>query len=102
MNVLENITLAPKKLKSLSKEDADKIAIDLLEMVGEVLDIMRKLAAKGMIMVVVTHEIGFAKEVGDRVVFMDDGKIIERGHPKILFNHPQHSRTKEFLGKVLV
>jgi polar amino acid transport system ATP-binding protein len=71
------------------------------EMVGEVLDVMRELAAEGMTMVVVTHEMGFAKEVGSRVLFMDDGKIVEEGNPEEIFSNPQHVRTKDFLGKVL-
>ncbi|MFE4569391.1 amino acid ABC transporter ATP-binding protein [Paenibacillus chitinolyticus] len=71
------------------------------EMVGEVLDVMKKLAKDGMTMVVVTHEIGFAREVGDRVVFMDGGVIVEQGRPEEVFSNPQHARTKEFLGKVL-
>lgn len=71
------------------------------EMVGEVLEVMKKLAADGMTMVVVTHEMGFAKEVGSRVLFMDEGKIAEEGTPAEVFGNPQYSRTKEFLGKVL-
>jgi len=149
MTVLENITLAPKKLKKLSNEKAEEIAYSLLdriglrdkannypnqlsggqkqriaiaralamqpdvmlfdeptsaldpEMVGEVLDVMKKLAAEGMTMVVVTHEMGFAKEVADRVFFMDDGKILEEGTPSEIFSNPKESRTKDFLGKVL-
>jgi arginine/lysine/histidine transport system ATP-binding protein len=62
---------------------------------------MRELAAEGMTMVVVTHEMGFAKEVGSRVLFMDDGKIVEEGSPKEIFDNPKHVRTKDFLGKVL-
>lgn len=148
--VLENITLAPIKLKGLSKEEADKVAFKLLkrigledkasvypnnlsggqkqriaiaralamspdvmlfdeptsaldpEMVGEVLEVMKDLAKEGMTMVVVTHEMGFAKEVGDRVLFMDNGMIIEEGNPKELFENPKHERTKSFLAKVLV
>lgn len=147
--VLENITLAPMKVKKISKEEADKIAHKLLkriglddkaevypnklsggqkqriaiaralamspdvilfdeptsaldpEMVGEVLDVMKKLAAEGMTMVVVTHEMGFAKEVGDRVIFMDEGKILEEGSPSDIFTNPQNQRTKDFLSKVL-
>ncbi len=72
------------------------------EMVGEVLDVMKQLALEGMTMVVVTHEMGFAKEVGDRVLFMDEGKVIEEGDPKSLFENPQQERTKDFLRKVLV
>jgi polar amino acid transport system ATP-binding protein len=148
--VLENITLAPIKVKKKSKEEAEIIAFKLLkkigledkansypnqlsggqkqriaiaralamepdvmlfdeptsaldpEMVGEVLNVMKELASEGMTMVVVTHEMGFAKEVGDRVIFMDDGNILEEGTPERLFNAPQHNRTKDFLSKILV
>lgn len=147
--VLENITLAPIKVKKLSDEEAEKIAYSLLkrigledkaksypaqlsggqkqriaiaralamspdvmlfdeptsaldpEMVGEVLDVMRELASEGMTMVIVTHEMGFAKEVGDRVIFMDEGNILEEGSPEQIFNNPQNPRTKDFLAKVL-
>ena len=71
------------------------------EMVGEVLDVMRGLAKSGMTMVVVTHEMGFAREVGNRVVFMDNGKILEQGTPDAIFNHPQNERLQDFLSKVL-
>ena len=71
------------------------------EMVGEVLEVMKELAHEGMTMVVVTHEMGFAREVGDRVVFMDGGKILEVGTPGELFDNPQHDRLKDFLAKVL-
>lgn len=71
------------------------------EMVGEVLDVMKELANEGMTMVVVTHEMGFAKEVGDRVMFMDNGKVIEKGTPEEFFTAPKHPRTKEFLSKIL-
>ena len=71
------------------------------EMVGEVLDVMKELAHDGMTMVVVTHEMGFAKEVGDRVIFMADGKIVEENTPKEFFANPREERTKEFLSKVL-
>ena len=149
LSILENITLAPIKLKGISKSEAEVIADDLLnkvglmdkkhnspgqlsggqqqriaiiralamspelmlfdeptsaldpEMVGEVLDVMKDLAKEGMTMVVVTHEMGFAKEVGDRVLFMDEGKIVESGTPDEVFNHPQHTRTQDFLRKVL-
>lgn len=72
------------------------------EMVGEVLDVMKKLAKAGMTMAVVTHEMGFAKEVGTRVLFMEKGKLVEEGSPDDIFNHPQSPRLKDFLGKVLV
>lgn len=149
MTVLENITLAPRKVKKIAEEEAEKIAFDLLrrigleekaysypsqlsggqkqriaiaralamspdvmlfdeptsaldpEMVGEVLDVMKELASEGMTMVIVTHEMGFAKEVANRVVFMDEGKIVEEGPPEEIFSNPQHPRTKDFLGKVL-
>lgn len=147
--VKENITLAPVKLKVLSKIEADKRAISLLkrvgleekadvypstlsggqkqrvaiaralamepevmlfdeptsaldpEMVGDVLDVIKNLAKEGMTMVVVTHEMGFAREVSDRVLFMDGGYIVENDKPEILFTNPKESRTKEFLSKVL-
>jgi polar amino acid transport system ATP-binding protein len=71
------------------------------EMVGEVLQVMKDLALEGMTMVVVTHEMGFAKEVGDRILFMDDGQVMEQGTPDEIFNHPKSERTKDFLSKVL-
>ncbi|MER1985677.1 MAG: amino acid ABC transporter ATP-binding protein [Solibacillus sp.] len=71
------------------------------EMVNEVLDVMKALAKEGMTMVVVTHEMGFAREVGDRVLFMDGGYVVEQGHPDDVFGNPQNERTKAFLGKVL-
>ncbi len=149
LTILENITLAPKKLKKMSKEEANEMAYKLLdrvglrdkandypnslsggqkqriaivralamspdvmlfdeptsaldpEMVGEVLEVMKDLARNGMTMVVVTHEMGFAKEVGDRVLFMDNGIIAEEGTPDELFNHSKNERTKNFLSKVL-
>ena len=72
------------------------------EMVGEVLEVMKELAREGMTMVVVTHEMGFAKEVGDRVIFMDEGVMLEQGTPKELFNDPKNPRTQDFLRKILV
>ena len=71
------------------------------EMVGEVLQVMKDLAMEGMTMVVVTHEMGFAKEVGDRILFMDDGQVMEQGTPDEIFNQPKSERTKDFLSKVL-
>ena len=71
------------------------------EMVGEVLSVMKELAETGMTMVVVTHEMGFAREVGNRMLFMDEGKILEQGEPKALFDNPQHPRLQDFLSKVL-
>lgn len=149
MTALENICLAPMKVKGLSKEEAQEIARSLLkkvglsdkedylpdqlsggqqqrvaiaralamqpkimlfdeptsaldpEMVGEVLAVMKDLAKEGMTMVVVTHEMGFAKEVGDRVIFMDEGVILEEGTPQELFNNPKHPRAQSFLSKIL-
>lgn len=149
LNVMNNLTVAPKKLLKLTNEEAEKKALTLLEkvgllekakafpnqlsggqkqriaiiralamepevmlfdeptsaldpeMVGEVLDVMKALAQSGMTMVVVTHEMGFAKEVGDRVLFMDEGMIAEEGTPEMLFGNPQNPRTKDFLRKVL-
>ena len=72
------------------------------EMVGEVLDVMRSLAHEGMTMAVVTHEMGFAKEVGDRIVFMEDGKIVEENTPDAFFSNPESDRAREFLAKVLI
>ena len=141
--------LAPMKVKGISREEAEKKAMELLkrvdledradsypiqlsggqkqrvaivralamepevmlfdeptsaldpEMVGEVLDVMRELADEGMTMVVVTHEMGFAREVGNRLLFMADGRLLEQGDPKELFDHPQHPRLQDFLSKVL-
>ncbi|GAV23415.1 amino acid ABC transporter ATP-binding protein [Carboxydothermus pertinax] len=146
---LENITLAPMKVRKMKKSEAEAIAFDLLkkvgledkahvypdqlsggqqqrvaiaralamkpkvmlfdeptsaldpEMVGEVLEVMLELAHEGMTMVVVTHEMGFAKEVGHRVLFMDEGVIVEEGKPEEIFQNPQHQRTKNFLSKIL-
>ncbi len=147
--ILENMTLAPMKVRGMSREEAEKKALELLdrvglkdradaypiqlsggqkqrvaivralamepevmlfdeptsaldpEMVGEVLDVMKELAHEGMTMVVVTHEMGFAREVGNRLLFMADGKLLEQGDPKELFDHPQHPRLQDFLSKVL-
>lgn len=147
--VLENITLAPLKVRKTEKEEAKQAALALLEkvglgdkanaypvslsggqkqrvaiaralsmnpkimlfdeptsaldpeLVGDVLEVMKELALEGMTMVVVTHEMGFAREVGDRVFFMDDGLILEEGTPKELFDETKHERTKAFLSKVL-
>ena len=71
------------------------------EMVGEVLQVMKELAADGMTMIVVTHEMGFAREVGNRILFMDEGKIVEQGSPEEVFGSPKHPRLQEFLSKVL-
>ena len=71
------------------------------EMIGEVLDVMKKLALEGMTMVVVTHEMGFAREVADRVIFMDHGAVVEQGTPEHFFKNPTHDRTKLFLSQIL-
>jgi polar amino acid transport system ATP-binding protein len=71
------------------------------EMIGEVLDVMARLAREGMTMIVVTHEMGFAREVADRIVFMDEGKILEEGSPEHFFKNPEHERTKQFLSQIL-
>ena len=130
-SVLENIMIAPIKVKKVSKEEAaaagrkllakvgladkadaypaelsggqqQRVAIArALAMVGEVLEIMKELAANGMTMVIVTHEMGFAREAADRVFFMDQGIIMEQGTPDKIFNHPENERTKAFLSKIL-
>ncbi|MBI3287796.1 MAG: amino acid ABC transporter ATP-binding protein, partial [Chloroflexi bacterium] len=71
------------------------------EMIKEVLDVMVELARSGMTMLVITHEMGFAKEVADRLIFFDEGKLIEEGTPERIFNNPQHERTKQFLSQIL-
>ena len=149
LTIMDNITLAPIKVKKMSKADAEKKATELLEkvglldkkdaypaqlsggqqqriaiaralamdpeimlfdeptsaldpeMVGEVLGVMKDLADAGMTMVVVTHEMGFAREVASRVIFMDQGVIMEQGKPDEVFSNPQNERTKSFLSKVL-
>lgn len=149
LNIIDNITLAPRLVKNIGEEKAKNKALDLLkrvglldkkdsypsalsggqkqriaiaralamnpkvmlfdeptsaldpEMVGEVLDLMKSLAKDGMTMVVVTHEMGFAREVASRVIFMDDGYIVEKGHPNDIFLSPKEERTKSFLAKVL-
>lgn len=149
LTVLDNITLAPIKVKKMPKSEAEILARELLskvgladkessypaqlsggqqqriaiaralamqpdimlfdeptsaldpEMVGEVLSVMKDLADAGMTMVVVTHEMGFAREVASRVLFMDDGYVLEEGTPQDIFDNPQNDRTKEFLSKVL-
>lgn len=147
--VMENICMAPIKVKNVDKEKAEKKALELLnrvgladkasaypaslsggqkqriaiaralamepdvmlfdeptsaldpEMVGEVLNVMKDLAKEGMTMVVVTHEMGFAREVGDRILFVDQGKILEEGTPEEIFENPKNPRTIDFLSKVL-
>ena len=149
LSVLENITLAPIKVKGMSKPEAEEKAMELLmrvglaekaesypaqlsggqqqriaiaralamepeimlfdeptsaldpEMVGEVLEVMKDLAKAGMTMVVVTHEMGFAREVASRVLFMDGGYVLEDGRPEKVFSSPENDRTREFLGKIL-
>ncbi len=149
MTLLKNMTLAPMKLLKVSKEDAEKRAMELLErvgladransypsqlsggqkqrvaivralcmqpdvmlfdeptsaldpeMVGEVLEVMKSLANEGMTMAIVTHEMGFAREVADRVIFIDEGVIAEEGTPEEIFKNPKSDRLKDFLGKVL-
>ncbi len=149
MTVLKNLTLAPMKLKKVSREEAEKVALEMLdkvglkdranaypsqlsggqkqrvaivralcmnpdvmlfdeptsaldpEMVGEVLSVMKDLAKEGMTMVCVTHEMGFAKEVADRVIFMAEGKIVEMGTPEEIFTNPKNAKTQSFLKSVL-
>ncbi len=149
MTILENCTLAPMQVRKMSRDDADTLALRLLErvrikdqadkypgqlsggqqqrvaiaralcmqpkimlfdeptsaldpeMIKEVLDVMTDLAGEGMTMVVVTHEMGFAREVADRVIFMDEGQIIEINTPDLFFDQPAHERTKLFLGQIL-
>lgn len=149
MSVLDNITLAPQKIRKISKADAEKTAHELLakvglsekanaypeqlsggqqqrvaiaralamkpkvmlfdeptsaldpEMVHEVLDVMKELAEEGMTMVVVTHEMGFAREVGTRLLFVDGGQILEEGEPNAVFANPKNERTQLFLSKIL-
>ena len=149
MTVLENLVLAPMKVRGLKRKEAEQLAMELLnkvglgekansypealsggqqqrvaiaralcmkpkamlfdeptsaldpEMINEVLDVMRTLAKDGMTMVVVTHEMGFAREVGDRVLFVDGGRIVEEGTPDEVFNHPKEERTQNFLSKIL-
>ena len=149
MTVMDNITIAPRKVRNMDPAKAEALALDLLakvglsdkanaypeqlsggqmqrvaiaralamqpkimlfdeptsaldpEMVKEVLDVMKQLAEEGMTMVVVTHEMGFAREVADRVLFIDGGYLAEEGTPEEIFGNPQNERTKAFLGKVL-
>ncbi|MBR6848824.1 MAG: amino acid ABC transporter ATP-binding protein [Lachnospiraceae bacterium] len=149
MTIMDNITLAPIRVKGIGKADAEKKALELLnrvgladranaypiqlsggqkqrvaivralamepqvmlfdeptsaldpEMVGEVLDVMKELAHEGMTMVVVTHEMGFAREVGNRVLFMADGRLLEEGTPSEIFGSPKNARLQDFLRKVL-
>lgn len=95
--IVRSLALKPKMMLF----DEPTSALDP-EMVGEVLEVMKNLAEDGMTMAVVTHEMGFAKEVGTKVLFMDEGVILEEGTPDQIFNHPKQDRTKEFLSKVLI
>ena len=114
LTVKQNITLAPVNLKLQTQAEADEKAMrpEVMlfdeptsaldpEMVGEVLDLIRELAREGMTMVIVTHEMGFAREVSTRVLFMDDGCVMEQNEPHALFASPQNPRLKSFLSKVL-
>ncbi len=149
LTILENLTIAPKKLKGISKQDAEKKAMELLErvklsdkansypdqlsggqkqrvaicralamepevilfdeptsaldpeMVGEVLEVMKQLAGSGITMICVTHEMGFAKEVASRVIFLDEGVISEDNTPDEIFSNPKHPRLKDFLSKIV-
>ena len=100
-SVLDNCTLAPMDVKHIPKTQAEPPSALDPEIVGEVLDVMKNLAQQGMTMVVVTHEMAFAKEVSDRVVFMDQGVILEQGSPKEVFGNPKEPRTREFLSRYL-
>ena len=94
------LVITPKRINDVMLFDEPTSALDP-EMVGEVLELMKQLARDGMTMVVVTHEMGFAKEVATRVVFVDEGQIKEEGNPKEFFEHPKDPRLKEFLSKIL-
>ena len=109
LTVKQNLCLAPTLLKLKNQQEADKRAEELLarvaaldpEMVGEVLELMKELAHTGITMLVVTHEMGFAREVSNRVIFIDDGKVQEDEPPQELFANPKHPRLKAFLSKML-
>lgn len=149
LRVIDNISLAPIKVRGLKEDEAKRRARELLakvgipekesaypdqlsggqqqrvaiaralamrpkvmlfdeptsaldpEMIGEVLDVMKALAKEGMTMIVVTHEMGFAREVGDRVLFMDEGLVVEQGRPEVIFTRPENPRTQAFLSKIL-
>ena len=100
MTIKANIMLAPVKLGVMTKDEASKKALDP-EMVGEVLSVMKELAEAGMTMVVVTHEMGFAREVANRVMFINEGTIAEEGTPEEVFGAPKSERLQEFLSRVL-
>ena len=110
LTVLENITISLTKVKKQSEEESKEKALKLLKRVGledkanaypSQLQVISDLARDGITMVVVTHEMGFARKVGTRVLFMDGGQIAEQGTPEEIFEHPQNARTKEFLSKVI-
>ena len=106
LTIRRNITIAPVKNKIMTQAQADKRADEPTsaldpEMVGEVLELMKKLAEGGMTMIVVTHEMGFAREVASRVLFMADGKIQEQGTPQEIFTDPKNPRLRDFLARVL-
>ena len=99
LTIMDNLTLAPVRTHMMKEEEAKEEALRLLRRVG--LEVMKELAADGMTMAVVTHEMGFAREVATRVLFMDGGGIVEQGTPQELFSNPKNPRTQEFLSKVL-
>ena len=116
MTVLENLVLAPMKVRGIRRSVAIARALAMKpkallfdeptsaldpEMINEVLDVMKSLAKEGMTMAVVTHEMGFAREVGDRVIFVDGGVIVEQGEPEEVFLHAKEERTRSFLSKIL-
>jgi general L-amino acid transport system ATP-binding protein len=107
LTVLENCTLAPIWVRRMPRKEAEDIArhqlarVRIPEMVKEVLDSMVALALDGMTMLVVSHEMGFARQVADRMILMDAGQIIEMNDPAAFFDHPQHERTKQFLQQIL-
>jgi polar amino acid transport system ATP-binding protein len=103
MTILQNCTLAPMRSRGASRAEAEATARRLLDrvMVKEVLDTMISLADEGMTMICVTHEMGFARQVADRVIFMASGEIVEEGEPADFFRAPKHERTRQFLGEIL-
>ncbi len=101
LTVLENLTLAPIWVRKMPRAQAEEAAMLYLKRVKEVLDVMIELAQSGMTMICVTHEMGFARTVANRVIFMDRGEIIEQNDPERFFNNPQSERTKLFLSQIL-
>ena len=99
--ILENVTLAPIKVRHMDKKEAEDLAMDLLGRVGVASQVMVELAHEGMTMLCVTHEMGFARKVADKVVFMADGQILEQSTPDDFFEHPKTDRAKDFLSKIL-